>query len=364
MAKFLQRPRWLCAAALIGMLGCQPTAGSEPGAAGAGGSGGSGNSAGSGGRGGSDVTGTGGSATTAGGSGGYGGGMGSSTGGSGGSGTGGSGGSGAGGSSGSGSGGASADAAAERSSMGDAAAGEAGPAVPGTGGCGKRNAAGTFMIMAGAAQTPYRVVLPTNYDPMKPYPLVFYLHGRGNNIEGQGNLTRDVAGANLGIVVYPKSYASSGWEVPGRDRPEENVALLRALIRHMGDQYCVDAKKVILTGFSSGCWLASRLACTMKDEWAGVVAAGCGLDPMGRCMDRKPFTYIIGRGDGQFAGSAAAAEFYRTRNGCQMTRKPAGTAPCELYDGCAAPATYCPHPGGHMWPGFASKAVIELVEKL
>jgi poly(3-hydroxybutyrate) depolymerase len=242
---------------------------------------------------------------------------------------------------------------------------EGGPATPSSG-CGRSNPAGTFMIMAGTLQTPYRVVLPTSYDSAKPYPVVFYLHGRGNNIEGQGNLTRDVAGANLGIVVYPKSYGASGWEVPNRDRPEENVTLLRALIKHLGEQYCVDGKRIIMTGFSSGCWFASRLACTMKDELAGVVAAGCGLDPMGRCPDRKPISYIIGRTDPSFSGAAAATEFYRTRNACQMTRTPAATAPCEQYDGCAPgmPTAYCLHPGGHMWPAFASKAVVELLEKL
>jgi poly(3-hydroxybutyrate) depolymerase len=223
-----------------------------------------------------------------------------------------------------------------------------------------------FTITAGAASTPYRVVLPTGYDQNKPYPVVFYLHGRGNGIEGQGNLNRDVAGANLGIVVYPKSYGGSGWEVPNRDRPEENLALLRALIAHLGRQYCVDPKKVVITGFSSGCWFASRLACTMKDEIAGVVAAACGLDPMGRCPDRKPVTYIIGRGDGAFSGAPAADEFYRTRNGCMTTRKAAMPAPCELHDGCAAgfPATYCVHPGGHQWPGFASQAAVEMLRGL
>ena len=228
------------------------------------------------------------------------------------------------------------------------------------------NPGGTFNIMAGAAMTPYRVVLPTTYDAQKPYPVVIYLHGRGNNIEGQGNITRDVAGANLGIVVYPKSFGGSGWEVPNRDRPEENLALLRALLVRLGEQYCIDSKKVVLSGFSSGCWFASRMACDMKDQLAAVVAAGCGLDPMGRCPDKKPVTYIIGRGDGQFAGAPAAADFYRTRNGCQMTRKPAATAPCEQYDGCAAGfvTSYCAHPGGHQWPAFGGQAVVEALQKL
>jgi polyhydroxybutyrate depolymerase len=222
------------------------------------------------------------------------------------------------------------------------------------------------MIAAGANQTPYRVVLPTAYDPAKPYPVVFYLHGRGNNIEGQANLTRDVAMANLGIVVYPKSFGASGWETPGNDRPVENLALLRALIKKLGEQYCVDPRRIIMSGFSSGCWFASRLACSMKDELAAVVAAGCGLDPMGKCPDQKPITYIIGRGDPSFSKAAATTEFYRTRNACQMTRKPAGTAPCEAYDGCAPgmPTAYCLHPGGHMWPGFASQAIVELLQHL
>jgi polyhydroxybutyrate depolymerase len=233
-------------------------------------------------------------------------------------------------------------------------------------GCGHDNPGGTFMIAAGASQTPYRVVLPTPYDPNRPYPVVLYLHGRGNNIEGQANLTNDVAMAGLGIVVYPKSFGASGWETPGRDHPAENLALLRALIQHLGEQYCVDGKRIVLSGFSSGCWFASRMACSMKAELAAVVAAGCSLDPMGRCPDAKPMTYIIGRGDPEFGRAPAAAEFYRTRNRCQMSRQPAATAPCEAYDGCAPgmPTNYCVHPGGHMWPAFASKAVVELLDHL
>ncbi len=346
----------LTALALCGALAClppDPTAGSEPprngGAGGVTASGGQGSA--------SSASGGSGGNAAAGGSGGTNGGSGGNTGGS--PASGGSGG-------GTATGGAGADTSIDPGPGGASDASAETAPVPGapSAGCGKTNPGGTFMIMAGSAQTPYRVVLPAAYDPKKPYPLVFYLHGRGNGIEGQGNLNRDVAMANLGIVVYPKSFGGSGWEVPGRDRPEENLALLRALIKHMSEQFCVDTKKVIMTGFSSGCWFASRLACTMKDELAGVVAAACGLDPMGKCPDRKPLTYIIGRGDNAFGGAPAAADFYRMRNGCQMASKPASTSPCQQYDGCSVPTTYCPHPGGHQWPAFASKSVLEMLSGL
>jgi poly(3-hydroxybutyrate) depolymerase len=240
------------------------------------------------------------------------------------------------------------------------------PTAATSAGCGMNKPGGVFEITAGAAKTNYRLVLPKSYDGSKPYPVIFYLHGRGNGIEGQGNLNTDVAAADLGLVVYPKSFGGSGWEVPNRDKPEDNLALLKALLEHLQADYCVNPRKVIMTGFSSGCWFTSRLACTMKDQLAGVVGAGCGLDPMGKCMDQKPVTYIIGRGDPRFGDAAMTAEFYRTRNACTMTRTAGKVPPCEDYQGCAAgfPTSYCLHPGGHQWPGFASKAVVELLSKL
>jgi poly(3-hydroxybutyrate) depolymerase len=141
---------------------------------------------------------------------------------------------------------------------------------------------------------------------------------------------------------------------------------LKALLEHLQQDYCVNPREVIMTGFSSGCWFTSRLACTMKDQLAGVVAAACGLDPMGKCMDKKPVTYIIGRGDPRFGDAAMTAEFYRSRNACMMTRAAGKVASCEEYAGCAEgfPTSYCPHAGGHQWPGFASKAVVEMLSRL
>jgi polyhydroxybutyrate depolymerase len=269
----------------------------------------------------------------------------------------------------------SADAAPVGADTAPTVADTAGPALPAdagdspaaSAGCGgPSKPGGVFDITAGASTTNYRLILPKGYDGKKPYPVVFYLHGRGNGIEGQGNLNTDVAAADLGLVVYPKSFGGSGWEVPNRDKPEENLALLGALLEHLKQDYCVNPRKVIMTGFSSGCWFTSRLACTMKAQLAGVVAAGCALDPMGKCMDKIPVTFIIGRGDPRFGDAAMTADFYRSRNACMMTRAAGKVAPCEDYQGCAAgfPTAFCVHPGGHMWPGFASKTVVELLSRL
>jgi poly(3-hydroxybutyrate) depolymerase len=239
------------------------------------------------------------------------------------------------------------------------------PATAGrSAGCGTRNGGGMFMIPAGAGQQPYLVVLPSRYDGNKPYPLVFYLHGRGNDLADRPrNLETALAAADLAIVIYAKSI-TGGWEVPGRDRPEEHTTMLRAIKQHAFEQYCVDQGKVVMTGFSSGGNFIGYLQCTMASELAAAVIAGGSTHA--ECMGKLPSMVIVGRGDGTFAAAERSADYLRTRNGCMMARMPGAVAPCETYTGCPAGAStsFCPFAGGHMWPGFAASAVADLLRRL
>lgn len=67
---------------------------------------------------------------------------------------------------------------------------------------------------------PYRILLPKEYDPAKKYPLVLFLHGRGES--GNDNEKQLVHGARLflqdsvrtrypAIVIFPQCPASSYW---------------------------------------------------------------------------------------------------------------------------------------------------------
>jgi poly(3-hydroxybutyrate) depolymerase len=251
-------------------------------------------------------------------------------------------------------------------SIADAAAVVTADGGPGTrsAGCGSNNPGGMFMIPAGAGQQPYLVVLPRSYDGKRAYPLVFYLHGRGNDLmDRPRNLETAVAAADLGIVIYAKSI-TGGWEVPGRDMPVENTAMLRAIKQKAFEQYCVDPGKVVMTGFSSGGNFIGYLQCTMAGEIAAAVLAGGSTHA--QCMGKLPALVIVGRGDPSFAAAETSAEYLRNRNGCAMARTPGTVAPCEYYDGCPAGAAtgFCPFAGGHMWPGFAASAVAELLGKL
>jgi poly(3-hydroxybutyrate) depolymerase len=260
-----------------------------------------------------------------------------------------------------------ADASQPEPSAPDAGTPDAAPPASAAGpsaGCGKNNPGGMFMIPAGTGQQPYLVVLPKSYDGKKPYPLVFYLHGRGNDLADRPrNLETALAAADLAIVIYAKSI-TSGWEVPNRDRPEEHTTMLRAIKQRALDQYCVDASKVVMTGFSSGGNFIGYLQCTMASEIAAAVIAGGSTHA--ECTGKLPAMVIVGRGDPSFPAAERSADYLRTRNGCMMARMPGAVAPCENYTGCPAGAatTFCPFAGGHMWPGFAASAVADLLRHL
>jgi dienelactone hydrolase len=231
-------------------------------------------------------------------------------------------------------------------------------------GCGGMNPGGMFMIPAGTGQQPYLVVLPKGYDGTKAYPLVFYLHGRGNDLADRPrNLETALAAADLAIVIYAKSI-TSGWEVEGRDRPAEHTVMLKAIKQRAFEQYCVDPRKVVLTGFSSGGNFIGYLQCTMASEIAAAVIAGGSTHAT--CEGKLPAMVIIGRGDRVFAAAQRSAEYLRVRNGCAMERMPGPVSPCENYAGCPTGAftAFCPFAAGHMWPGFAASAVADLLSRL
>jgi len=125
---------------------------------------------------------------------------------------------------------------------------------------------------------PYRLLLPENYDAAKKYPLVIFLHGRGES--GTDNEKQLVHGASLflrdsirqqypAIVVFPQCPANSYWSnvqneisgskngkrdfyfVPGG---EASVAMkgLMGLIDNLLLRYKVQEQQVYVMGLSMG----------------------------------------------------------------------------------------------------------------
>jgi poly(3-hydroxybutyrate) depolymerase len=347
----------------MAMLGCSGTeepvggtGGSSTGAAGSGasaaGTSTGGNSTGGNSTGGSPTAGasTGGSSSSTAGSGGAGAGTGgTATAGSGGTsgggsaGTGGSAGSSSGGSGGSSSGG-SAGAGGQSGSAG--AGGQGGGAKPSMGcGTATTQAADQWVesdVMSGGTTRRYSVRLPSNYKPMKAYPVVVLLHGCSS---GTNNVPMEKAtGADAILIRGTGSAASTCWDAAANGK---DVPYFDAMVADVKKRFCTDESKFFAVGYSSGSWLVNQLTCIRADVLRGGATVTGGESSSGQCGGpvARIFIHDSDDMDNQISGSVRARDRQLKQNGCDSpaVSKDVDPSPCKLYQGCDTgyPVEWC-----------------------
>ncbi len=98
------------------------------------------------------------------------------------------------------------------------------------------------------ARTSLWMYVPESYDPAKPHPVVFALHGgsgRGRAFLWNWLATARSRGA---ILVAPTSLGQT-WAIQGEDRDSPHLASILAFVRK---KWNVDPARMLLTGMSDG----------------------------------------------------------------------------------------------------------------
>lgn len=152
---------------------------------------------------------------------------------------------------------------------------------------------------------PYRLLLPENYDPAKKYPLVLFLHGRGES--GSDNEKQLTHGARLflrdsirkkypAIVVFPQCAANSYWSNVGMvvsgsktgkrsfyfvpdGGPSRDMELVTALIDNLLERYNIGRRQVYVMGVSMGGMGVFEIARRRPDLFAAAVPICGGAHP-------------------------------------------------------------------------------------
>lgn len=164
---------------------------------------------------------------------------------------------------------ADAPADASRDAAGDAdAAAElvAPPTVP--------TAAGEHQLTLGwqGTQRPTYLFIPPGYDPQTAAPLVFALHGGGEEIAGfrkrrQGFI--DYAASKGAIAVLPQGVAFNGtfhWSSHGDTfAGADDVGFFVALLQWLEGGLAIDPARVYMVGFSNGGGMTQRFAAERPD---------------------------------------------------------------------------------------------------
>lgn len=239
----------------------------------------------------------------------------------------------------------------------------------------------------------YKVHVPPSYDSSKPTPVVFALHGLGQNavmfaVQAAG--WPEKADKEGFILVMPTGTlqnadgtwgATGSWNAgeccgPSAQSELDDVALIRAIAKEVGSHLNVDDKRVYATGLSNGGFLSFRLACEAADLFTAI-APGAGaigmtsIAPMGignsnfsACKPSRPVSVLSMHGTSDplvsYSFVKPSLDLIAQANGCGTTTKPASTpasagdTTCITYEGCPAgiEVTGCSvEGGGHCWFG-------------
>jgi poly(3-hydroxybutyrate) depolymerase len=235
---------------------------------------------------------------------------------------------------------------------------------------------------AGASWTDrvYYLALPSNYDPAKPYPIIFGGGGCGGALNtngsngGYGILPANSPNAiQIGLSYVWAQGGGACFSENGADNPD--LPYFDSVLKEIEDSYCVDKGKVFVGGYSSGGWLSYMLAFARGGVVRGISPAAGGLHPeASRPPDTKlPVAGLLLTGANDTAnpatgptGSDAARDLMLMYNGCQGTdtvpwETPCTGCGCVRYTGCPAayPVVRCRPPGqGHTDGGGAFKTAV------
>lgn len=251
-------------------------------------------------------------------------------------------------------------------------------------GCGKALATfkagmNTYNITSGGIKREYIVNLPSNYDPAKPYRLVFGMHCMGssaNQCAKNDHFYRlqPLDKNNTTIFVAPQGYTDSA---PWRGGDDKDHVFFEDMVKLFESELCIDISRIFSVGFSFGAMFTNSLAQTHQDTLRGVVVyATADYNIYFPKNTGKPLAYfgVHGTGDGTcpFKSGKASKDRFVQNNGCKVPASvpeaTSSTHVCYDYE-CPSnyPVKWCTHNGGHTDlpndPGQSTSWDIELTWK-
>lgn len=180
----------------------------------------------------------------------------------------------------------------------------------------------------GGVERQYKLYVPAAYGPGDKVPLVFVLHGLGDNMNNmeQVGMTLIADTANF-IVITPQAVADplvttflgvegtawnsgAGASVPGFTYyPNQNindVGFIDTLIAVTASEYDIDHRRVYVCGFSMGGFMSNRLACELNNKIAAVAPVAATIGDGITCTPGRAVPHI------SFHGTADATVGYDT----------------------------------------------------
>ncbi|MDQ6948515.1 MAG: hypothetical protein M3256_20220 [Actinomycetota bacterium] len=142
----------------------------------------------------------------------------------------------------------------------------------------------------------YRLFIPFTLNRQRPAPLVVVLGGYNDTADTTAQLTHfdPEASSNGFVAVYPEGVGLSwnaGFCCGHNGYGADDVGFVNAVIDQLQSEYRIEAVQVYAVGFSSGAFMAYRLACEDSSRIAGIGSVA-GATALETCHPAKPVSVI------------------------------------------------------------------------
>lgn len=126
--------------------------------------------------------------------------------------------------------------------------------------------------------------------------LFIILHGSNANARSIINYTQfdKFAKQNQLLVVFPEKSGLFDWDL---SETSDDIKFINKLIEHMVTKYEIDAQQIYITGYSSGGFMAERVACALGDKIAGIALIASMLKPELECKNFQAGKILLINGD-------------------------------------------------------------------
>lgn len=187
----------------------------------------------------------------------------------------------------------------------------------------------------------YWVWLPATYDSARVYPVVYQWHGCSSNAERQNNNVPVHKHSGEDAIIVRGRALENCWDTSGSG---PTPPFFDALTARVESDFCADTNRRFVAGYSSGSFVAHRLACLRGDAIAGVatIAGGQGNK---NCVGATAALLVHDSDDGtvDIGASEAARDSHLQANGCGAATTASEPSPCVTYQGCnpGLPVVWC-----------------------
>ena len=178
------------------------------------------------------------------------------------------------------------------------------------------------------ADQTYFVIVPEHYAEIIPAPLELSLGSGGGNADLNYTAKRDFFDDEAMLVAI----------VATETRAQQDPATLLALVDELAADYCIDLRRVHVSGSSSSAFAAAKLACEGSDRIASL-KDGMGSFVVSACEPERRFPVLAITGNPDRSSVTMSVERWAETNGCDpepLVEELGSGIFRKAYQGCEA----------------------------